>query len=97
VPSTKRGCKGQEETLVEQAIRTLTNVKNRQKKQTDELLARHESKITTEYLANNSIITIIIEGDINPNLKGLVANKISAKYLRTTLVLSKDIFDDTVY
>ena len=38
VPSTKRGCKGQEETLVEQAIRTLTNVKNRQKNQTDEFL-----------------------------------------------------------
>ena len=30
IPSTKRGCKGQYETVVEQAIRTCTNVKNRQ-------------------------------------------------------------------
>ena len=28
IPSTKRGCKGQEEPLVIQACRTVTNVKN---------------------------------------------------------------------
>ena len=32
IPSTKRGCKGQTEKLVEQAVRTVTNVKNRQTK-----------------------------------------------------------------
>ena len=97
VPSTKRGCKGQEETLVEQAIRTLTNVKNRQKNQTDELLSKYEPKITDEYLEQNSIITIIIDNSINPNLKGLVANKISAKYLRPTFILSEDEIDGVVY
>ena len=30
VPSTKRGCSGQVETRVEQAVRTCTNVKHRQ-------------------------------------------------------------------
>ena len=35
VPSTKRGCKGQVETRVEQAVRTCTNVKNRQTKAKD--------------------------------------------------------------
>ena len=30
VPSTKRGCKGQTEQLVEQSVRTCTNVKSRQ-------------------------------------------------------------------
>lgn len=29
VPSTKRGHKGEEELLVEQSVRTCTNVKNR--------------------------------------------------------------------
>ena len=29
IPSTKRGHKGEEELLVEQAVRTCTNVKNR--------------------------------------------------------------------
>ncbi len=29
IPSTKRGCKGQFETRVEQAVRTCNNVKNR--------------------------------------------------------------------
>lgn len=29
IPSTKRGCKGQEETRLEQALRVCTNVKNR--------------------------------------------------------------------
>lgn len=88
IPSTKRGCKGQEETVIEQAIRTLTNVKSRQKKQTDDLFAIHEGCITDEYLDNNSVIVLNIGQGINPNLKGLVANKISAKYERPAFIVS---------
>ena len=35
VPSTKRGCAGQEEFLVHQAVRNCTNIKNRQTKSRD--------------------------------------------------------------
>lgn len=88
IPSTKRGGKGQTETVIEQAIRTLTNVKNRQKKQTDELFEKYESKITDDYLNENSIILLEIDNKTNPNLKGLVANKIASKYQRPTFILS---------
>lgn len=91
IPSTKRGCKGQTETVIEQTLRTLTNVKNRQKKQTDDLFAQHEGCITNEYLDSNSIIVLDIGQGINPNLKGLVANKISAKYQRPAFIVSKYI------
>lgn len=40
VPSTKRGCKGQAETRVEQACRNCTNIKNRQTKIRDTSLEK---------------------------------------------------------
>ena len=88
IPSTKRGHKGEEETLIEQAVRTLTNVKNRQKKHRDEAFENFESNITDEYLTNNSVILINTEEAISSNLNGLVANQIMAKYQRPTLVLA---------
>jgi hypothetical protein len=39
VDSTKRGCKGQKERLVDQAIRNCTNIKSRQTKARDNTLA----------------------------------------------------------
>lgn len=42
VPSTKRGCKGQAETRVEQACRNCTNIKNRQTKIRDTSLEKIE-------------------------------------------------------
>ena len=39
VPSTKRGCKGQTETRVEQACRNCTNIKNKQTKARDASLS----------------------------------------------------------
>lgn len=91
VPSTKRGHKGEDEFLIEQTLRTLTNVKNRQKKQTDEALANFEGMITQEYLDQNSIIIIPTDGSLNSQLNGLIANKITPKYQRPTLVLAKSI------
>mgnify|MGYP006935837631 FL=1 len=42
VPSTKRGCKGQAETRVEQACRNCTNIKSRQTKIRDNSLEKIE-------------------------------------------------------
>lgn len=89
VPSTKRGCKGQEETIITQATRMVTNVKNRQKKIRDEAFLSFEKKITPEFLDKNSIIMIDAGGTLDKNLNGLVANQIMAKYKRPTFILSK--------
>jgi len=88
IPSTKRGHKGEEELLVEQAARLLTNIKNRQKKQRDEAFEQYEKHITTEYLNNNNIILVDTKNGVNKNLNGLVANQIMSKYQRPTLVVS---------
>ena len=88
IPSTKRGHKGEIETVIEQATRTVTNVKNRQKKRRDEAFALFERKIDEEYLKNNSVIFINTNKTLDSNLNGLVANQIMSKYKRPTLILA---------
>ena len=53
VPSTKRGCKGQTETRVEQACRNCTNIKNRQTKARDAALENIERIIKEKNLLEN--------------------------------------------
>lgn len=92
IPSTKRGCKGQTETTIEQAARTLTNVKNRQKKNRDEAFVNLEKQITEESLTSNPIILLNTKGLLDKNLNGLVANQVMSKYQRPVFVgsFSKD-------
>lgn len=94
IPSTKRGCKGQFETRVEQAGRTSTNVKNRQKRIQDEGLETID-KIIEEYnlLENKILIIPIPNGLVDKNLSGLIANQLAAKYQRPTLILQEMIRD----
>lgn len=91
IPSTKRGHKiGQLETLLAQAVRTVTNVKNRQTKAENEGMELLESQIKEKQLLNHKILLFLLEpGMIEPNIRGLVANKIMAKYQRPCLVLTK--------
>jgi single-stranded-DNA-specific exonuclease len=91
VPSTKRGCKGQMETLVEQACRNCTNIKNRQTKARDEGFAIVESLIEEENLLDNKILYIQIpeEKAVNKNLTGLIANQLMAEYQRPVALLNK--------
>ena len=53
IPSTKRGCKGQTETRVEQSARTCKNVKSRQDKSRDNLVAQVERRIEEDDLLGN--------------------------------------------
>ena len=53
VPSTKRGCKGQMETRVEQACRNCANIKNRQTKARDSALETIENIIEKNNLLEN--------------------------------------------
>lgn len=92
IPSTKRGCKGQIEKLVEQATRTATNVKARQTKLQDAGMAFLESQIEKNKLLDHKVILFLLEKEeIPPSLAGLCANKIMAKYQRPVCVLTKHI------
>ena len=61
VPSTKRGCKGQTETRVEQACRNCTNIKNRQTKARDAALENIERIIKEKNLLENKILAIKLD------------------------------------
>lgn len=91
VPSTKRGCKGQTETRVEQACRNCTNIKNRQTKARDASLSTIEQIIEENNLLEDKILTIKLgpEFATNRNLTGLIANQLMAKYQRPVLLLSQ--------
>lgn len=90
ISSTKRGCKGQQETLVEQACRNCTNIKNKQTKERDSFLNTIENIIKEKQLELNKIIAIKLKPEmhINKNLVGLIANQIMAKYQKPILLLN---------
>ena len=90
VPSTKRGCKGQQETRVEQACRNCTNIKNRQTKARDAALETIERIIKEKNLLDNKILAIKLDTfAADKNLTGLIANQLMAKYQRPVLLLNK--------
>ena len=90
VPSTKRGCRGQQETRVEQACRNCTNIKNRQTKARDAALENIERIIKEKNLLENKILVVKLETfAADRNLTGLIANQLMAKYQRPVLLLNK--------
>ena len=102
IPSTKRGCKGQTETRVEQACRNCTNIRNRQNKARDASLEIIERIIEEKNLLENQVLAIKLEGknESNRNITGLIANQIMGRYQRPVLILNKTIHDedpDNVY
>lgn len=89
IPSTKRGCKGQLETRVEQAVRNCTNVKSRQTRLRDQSLEAIENLIKEQNLLQHKILLVKLDNiDINRNISGLIANELMSKYQRPTLILS---------
>ena len=97
VPSTKRGCKGQTETRVEQACRNCTNIKNRQTKARDTSLNVIEQIIEEKNLLEDKILIVKLEPDMatDKNLTGLIANQLMAKYQRPVLLLNKVVNKET--
>ena len=91
LPSTKRGHSlGQTETLVQQAVRVATNVKNRQTKAQDDFLEKIEQKIEKYNLLDHKVLLFLLkQGEVDKNIAGLVANKIMAKYQRPVCVLTE--------
>ena len=90
VLSNKRGhAFGEEEKLVEQALRTATNVKNRQTREQDKGMELVENRIEENNMMEHKVLIFLLEpGQIDPNIAGLIANKIMAKYQRPTLMLT---------
>ncbi|MDY0199267.1 MAG: DHH family phosphoesterase [Tenuifilaceae bacterium] len=99
VPSTKRGHKpGDQEKIVDQAIRIVTNVKARQTKSQDNGLSKLESLIEERDLLENKVLLFQCEsGDIPKNIAGLIANKFMAKYQRHTAILFRATIDGETY
>ena len=89
IPSTKRGCKGQFETRVEQACRNCTNIKNRQTKTRDASLEIIEQIIEEENLLENKVLLIKLSGAQRTTLGGLIANQLMSVYQRPVLILSE--------
>ena len=91
VPSTKRGCKGQFETRVEQAVRTCKNVKNRQTKSKDGAMDAVLKTIKDENLLEHKILAIRLDPKYaaDKNLTGLIANGLLDTFCRPILILNK--------
>ena len=89
--SNKRGHKqGETERLVDQALRVCTNVKNRQTKAQDEGIELLEKLIKEKDLLKNKVLLFLLEpGQIDKNIAGLCANKLSAKYQHPCCILTK--------
>ena len=93
LPSTKRGhTAGEMEQLVEQVMRVVTNVKNRQTKAQEAGLQTIERMIEERHLLDHKVLLFLLEpGQVDKNIAGLIANKIMAKYQRPTCLLTKVI------
>lgn len=91
IPSNKRGHRpGEMEQLYVQAIRTATNVKNRQTRAQDAGLAFLEEMIEKENLLEHKVLLFLLTpGQIDRNIAGLIANKFMAKYQRPCCILTR--------
>lgn len=76
IPSTKRGCHGQTESRVEQAVRTSVNVRNRQNRYRDASLEYIDNTIQSHNLLENKILLILVPRieALNTDITGLIAN-----------------------
>lgn len=93
LPSTKRGCRGQMESRVEQAARNCTNIKNRQTKARDEDAVIMKKRIEELNLLDHKILLLLMEHG-TPSIAGLIANQLVAAYHHPTLILFKHENED---
>ena len=91
IPSNKRGHKpGETERVVDQALRTVTNVKNRQTREQDKGMEMLEKMIEKNNMMEHKILLFLLEpGQLDTNISGLVANKLMAKYQRPVCVCTR--------
>lgn len=89
IPSTKRGCSGQQETRLEQSLRTCTNVKNRQTRSQDVAVEQVKQIIKEQNLLKHKILLIKVESpSFDKGITGLIANKLMAEFQRPVALLT---------
>ena len=88
VPSQKRGAKGTFEEVAIESARECTNARAKQNRILDKAVEELEIKIYKHDLLENKILFVRLEEDdqFPPELNGLVAMKLSAKYKKPTIV-----------
>lgn len=91
LPSTKRGhALNEMERVVDQALRTCTNVKNRQGRAQDTGMEVLETRIETNNMLDHKVLLFLMKpGEIDPNIAGLIANKLASKYQRPCCILTR--------
>ena len=91
IPSNKRGHKlGEQERRVDQAIRTCTNVKNRQTRAEEAGLEHLEGLIVRDHMMDHKVLLFLLDqGEVDRNIAGLIANKFMSKYQRPVCVLTE--------
>ncbi len=90
IPSTKRGSKpGDEETVLTQATRNITNIKNRQAKAQEKGMSTLSAYIEDNNLLDDGALVILQDGSVDKNIAGLVAMKFANLHQRPSMVLSK--------
>lgn len=97
IPSTKRGCKGQTETIVTQAIRNCVNVKKHQDDAKKNEMAKIEETLLQDGdLINQKILFIQLQEKVDKNLVGLIANQLMGKYQKPVILMNRyeDIAED---
>lgn len=99
IPSTKRGCKGMTETRVEQAVRTCSNVKNRQTKTRDTTQEIIEQIIEQDSLLDHVLLAIKLPKakPVDKNLTGLIATQLANKYGHPVVILNETNHDGATW
>ncbi len=87
VPSTKRGHKGETETIAEQSARNCYNARNRQNKEKEKALELLDIQIANDCLDDNKILILNADDiDVSNTLTGLCAMGVAAKYKKPVLL-----------
>lgn len=87
VPSTKRGAKGEMETVAEQTTRNCVNARSRQNREKDKAIELLDIQISNNCLDENKILILNAdELSVSNNLTGLIAMGIAAKYKKPTML-----------
>lgn len=87
IPSTKRGAKGEMETVAEQVTRNCVNARSRQNREKDKAIELLDIQISNNCLNENKILILNAdELSVSNNLTGLIAMGIAAKYKKPTML-----------
>ena len=96
VPCNKRGAKGTLERACVEAARVATNARAHQNKVLDDFMLQVESKIYKYDLLENKVLFLRLEDEkFPPEINGLLAMRLAAKYKKPTIVarLNDEGFD----